>query len=82
MDEKDLVRFQHMLDSANAILAFTKGKTRKSLDSDRLLLSGVLRELEIIGEAAGKISQTTKDCFPHLPWRQVIGMRNRNSCIF
>ena len=44
---------------------------------DRLLLSGIIRELEILGEAAGKISSETKDRFPKLSWKQVIGMRNR-----
>jgi len=33
--------------------------------------------LEILGEAAGKVSQKTQDQFPELPWKQLIGMRNR-----
>ena len=77
MDNKDLTRLRHMLDSVNAILSFVEGKDRASLDSNRLLLSGIIRELEILGEAAGKISQETQDRFPHMPWKQVIGMRNR-----
>lgn len=52
-------------------------KNRENLDTDRLLLSGILRELEILGEAAGKISPSTKNRFPALPWKQMIGMRNR-----
>jgi uncharacterized protein with HEPN domain len=77
MVNKDLIRLRHMSDSANAILAFVHGKNRKDLDTDRLLLSGILRELEILGEAAGKVSQQTKEVFPELPWKQMIGMRNR-----
>lgn len=77
MADKDLVRLRHMLDSANAILSFIKDKHRADLDSDRLLVSGIIRELEIIGEAAGKISEETKSRFPNLPWKQIIGMRNR-----
>ncbi len=60
MDRKDLIRLKHMLDSTEAILTFAKGKQRDSLDKDRLFQSAVLRELEIIGEAAGKISDKTK----------------------
>lgn len=52
MDSKDLVRLKHMRDSAEAILSFIKGKRRTSLDKERLILSAVLRELEIIGEEA------------------------------
>lgn len=60
MADKDLIRLQHMLDSTNAILSFIEGKERESLNIDRLLLSGILRELEIIGEAARKVSQDTR----------------------
>jgi uncharacterized protein with HEPN domain len=67
MESKDLARFKHMLDSAEAILSFAKGKRRASLDKDRLLLSAVLRELEIIGEAANRISEKTRKRLPHLP---------------
>ena len=77
MENNDLVRLKHMLDSAQAILSFLKGKKRASLDSDRMLASAVSRELEIIGEAAGKISEKTRKKFPKLPWSQLIGMRNR-----
>ena len=77
MENKDLVRLKHMLDSTEAILSFTKGRRRPSLDKDRLLLSAVLRELEIIGEAAGRISEKTKFFFPDFPWKELIGMRNR-----
>ena len=77
MENKDLVRLKHMLDSTKAILSFAKGKRRASLDKDRLLLSGVLRELGIIGEAANKVSQKTKKRFSDLPWKELVGMRNR-----
>lgn len=77
MENKDLVRLRHMLDSVEAILSFTKGRRRASLDKDRLLLSAILRELEIIGEAAGRISVKTKKQFPDLPWKEMTGMRNR-----
>jgi uncharacterized protein with HEPN domain len=60
MENKDLFRLKHMLDSTETILIFAKGKQRASLDKDRLFQSAVLRELEIIGEAAGRVSETTK----------------------
>ena len=77
MDSKDLARLKHMLDSTKAILLFIKGKRRASLDKDRLLLSGVIREFEIIGEAANRITEKTKKELPHVPWKELIGMRNR-----
>lgn len=77
MENKDLSRLKHMLDSTEAILSFAKGKRKTSLDSNRLFRSAVVRELEIIGEAANSISEKTKRQFPHFPWKELIGMRNR-----
>lgn len=66
-----------MLGSIDAILGFVRGKNRIDLSESRLLSSAIIRELEILGEAAGKISQETQSRSPELPWRQIIGMRNR-----
>ena len=74
---KDLVRLRHMLDSTEAILHYTIHKQRSDLDQDRLLASGLVRELEIIGEAAARISPETAAHFQTIPWKQMIGMRNR-----
>lgn len=77
MENKDFARLQHMLDSTQAILSFARGKRRASLDNDRLFQSAVLRELEIVGEAAGRVSEKTKKKFPHIPWKELMGLRNR-----
>lgn len=77
MENKDLIRFKHMLDSTQAILSFAKGRKRVDLDKDRQFLSAVVREFEIIGEAAGRISQKTQKRFPKIPWKDTVGMRNR-----
>ena len=77
MPTRDLTRLSHILDSANAILTFLKGRTRLDFDNDRLFYSAVMRELEIIGEAATKISETTKSLHPEVPWKEMIGLRNR-----
>jgi uncharacterized protein with HEPN domain len=69
MEDKDLTRFKHMVASAQAILAFARGRTRKDLDKDRQFLSAVVREFEIIGEAAGRISKKHKSDFPRSPGR-------------
>jgi uncharacterized protein with HEPN domain len=60
MKNRDIARLKHMLDSTEAILFFSKGKRRASLDKDRLLLSAILREFEIIGEAAMLIESPRK----------------------
>jgi len=77
MENKDLVRLEHMLDSARAIQAYIKGKRRGSLDTNRMLISSIIRELEIIGEAAAKVTKETQNQFSELPWKNIIGMRNQ-----
>jgi uncharacterized protein with HEPN domain len=59
MRKDDRVRLQHMLDAANEALTFIQGKNRADLDTDRMLVLSLIRELEIIGEAASKISAET-----------------------
>ncbi len=76
MENKDLVRFRHMLDSLNAILRFVKGRTRRHLNTDRMFSNAVIRELEILGEAANNVSKNTQKLFPMFPWKQIVGMRN------
>ncbi len=41
------------------------------------MLNGVVRELEIIGEAASQITIAVRDQFSQLPWREMVGLRNR-----
>jgi uncharacterized protein with HEPN domain len=77
MEKSDLVRLKHMLDSTQAILDFTKGKKRTSINTNRLLFSAILREFEVLGEAAGKISLKTRGKFAEIPWKKLVGMRNR-----
>jgi uncharacterized protein with HEPN domain len=77
MRKDDRVRLQHMLDAANEALTFIQGKNRADLDIDRMLLLSLIRELEIIGEAASKISAETRSQNTSIPWQDISGMRNR-----
>ena len=73
----DYVRFQHMLEASLAAVTHLLEKCTEDLDRDRLLLNGVVRELEILGEAASQVTPTIRAQFPLLPWREMIGLRNR-----
>ena len=52
----DLTRLHHMQDAASEALVFMSGKTRDDLANNRMLVLAVVKDLEIIGEAAGRIS--------------------------
>lgn len=74
---EDNIRLRHMLDAAHEAVSFTQGKRRTDLDKDRKLLLSLTRLLEVIGEAAGKISAETQKATTQIPWPKIIGMRNR-----
>lgn len=73
----DEVLLNHMMEAAGAVLRFTQGKTREDLRGDELLLAGVIQKLEVIGEAASRVSELRRGSMPDLPWRKVVDMRNR-----
>ena len=63
--------------AANQAQTFVTGRTRQSIHSGNMLAYAVVRAIEIVGEAASRISQETRDTLPKIEWRAIIGMRNR-----
>jgi uncharacterized protein with HEPN domain len=77
MRKDDSIRLRHMLDAANESHFFIKEKTRDDLDTDRKLVLALVKSIEIIGEAASKISEECREDISEIPWADIIGMRNR-----
>ena len=75
--KEDIVRLHHILDAAKEAVSFAQGETRKSLDKNRMLVLSLIKDVEIIGEAATYVSKDCREKFPHIPWRSIINMRNR-----
>jgi uncharacterized protein with HEPN domain len=73
----DAVRVRHMLDNAREAVSLGRGRRRADLDGDRLLELGLVRLVEIIGEAAARVTVEYRTYHPEIPWPQVIAMRNR-----
>jgi uncharacterized protein with HEPN domain len=74
---EDRVRLRHMLDAAIEIQQYVQSATRDDLDRDRRLVHSLVRSLEIIGEAASRVSTELWKDVPEIPWPIIIGMRNR-----
>ena len=68
MRKDDTIRLRHMADAASEALGFAKTAHRRDLDSDRKLVLALVKDVEILGEAACRISPETRDTFPDLPW--------------
>lgn len=79
MQPHDDIRLRHMLDSAEEATEFAAGKSRKDFDDNRKLLLAIIKSIEIIGEAASQISEARKAENDNIPWKDIIGMRNRLS---
>jgi len=75
-DERDKAYLWDMLDAALAVEEFVRGKTYEDYLSNRMMRGAVERHIEIIGEAARRISDETKQAHAEIPWRAIIGQRN------
>lgn len=74
--ERDPAYLLDMLIAARRIQTYIEGVDRATFEQDSMLQDAVLRRLEIMGEAARRVSQAFKDAHPDIPWRDLIGTRN------
>lgn len=77
MRKDDEIRLRHMLDAAHEALSFVRGRKRCDLDNDRQLVLALIKDIEILGEAATRVLEPTRRDLPEIPWEQIVGMRNR-----
>ena len=67
----------HIQQAIVKIQRYTQGKQETDFFLDELIQDGVIRNLEIVGEAVTKLSPELKDRYSHVPWAEISGMRNR-----
>lgn len=72
----DLVYVEYMIDSIESVYKFIGDKTFKEFKDDDLVISGVIRKLEILGEASSKVSDNIKLQYPNIEWRILKDFRN------
>ncbi len=76
LDDRDLAYLWDMLEYARHVAAILAGKSKQDWEKDITLRLAVERGLEIIGEAARRISDRLKKQRPDIPWKDIIGQRN------
>ena len=77
MSKTDQVRLHHMLDAAQAAASFVEGRSRANLETDLMFAFALVRAIEIVGEAASRISKEEQQRYSQIPWKNITGMRNK-----
>jgi uncharacterized protein with HEPN domain len=73
----DPVSLQQMLDHAREAGALAADRSRLDLDADRVFHLAMTRLLEILGEAAGRVTERTRKKHTTIAWTGIVGLRNR-----
>lgn len=68
---------QDMIEFAERVLSYTEGMDLDSFIADRRTYDASLRNIELIGEAATHVPDHIRDAHPEIPWRLIVGARNR-----
>jgi uncharacterized protein with HEPN domain len=66
-----------MLLAARKVMKYAQGVDFERFDQDEILQDAIMRRIQIIGEAARKVSEEFKEGHPEIPWYEISGMRNR-----
>jgi len=77
MPHDDRVYLQHIRDAASRIQQYVEGIDENNFKKNHLIQDGVIRQIEIIGEAAKRLSPNVRNSSAHIPWRDIAGMRDK-----
>lgn len=77
MPKDDAVYLGHMLDGARKVAVRIQGKSRDEYDASEDLQIILAYLIQTIGEAASRVTAEVRDRHPEIPWKQIVGMRNR-----
>lgn len=73
---RDKEWLEHILSAIERVRRYTQGKTYEDLVADDMMYYAVVKNIEIIGEAANMVTSDFQDAHPDTPWKKIKGMRN------
>jgi len=77
LDENDLSYLMDIIDCIRDINEFTGSVEYCQFEQEKMRKLAVERQLEVIGQAANKISIETQEALKNIPWKNIIGLRNK-----
>jgi uncharacterized protein with HEPN domain len=77
LNENDLSFFIDIIDCIFDINEFTNSIEYHQFEKDKMRRLAVERQLEVIGQAANKISIEAQNSLKNIPWKNIIGLRNK-----
>ncbi len=75
--KNDSVYLNHILDAIKRIEEYTEKIDHEKFINTNLLQDGVIRQIQIIGEAAKRLSPRITNKYKNVPWKDITGMRNK-----
>ena len=75
--EADFAYLCHLRDAAETIASYLKDVDESTFRTTQLIQDGVIRQLQIIGEATKKLSPGLRSEHPAVPWQDIAGMRDK-----
>ena len=73
---RDRDRLEHIVEAINNILNYSYDKSKEELETDKLKFYGIVKNIEIIGEAAYKLTNAFRNQHPETPWEFIAKMRH------
>jgi len=77
MKRDESVYLQHILDAIAKIETYLQGLDEEAFYKQTLVQDGVIRQIQIIGEAAKRLSDELRAQYAHIPWQDIAGMRDK-----
>jgi uncharacterized protein with HEPN domain len=77
MKKDDTVYIKHILDAIHRVEEYTQNIEYKDFIENHLIQDGVIRQIEIIGEAVKRLSNEIREKYTDVSWKDIVGMRNK-----